>query len=68
MKANKSKLDIAMANARMTPCDVSKKAGVAYQSIRRACINNGVKPATLGKIAAALNCDVRDILEDCKRG
>lgn len=66
MRANKQKLQIAMARAGMTVYEVAEKAGVAYQTIRRAYTNNGVKPATLGRVAFALNCDVQDILEDSK--
>ena len=72
MKASKRKLEIAMAKARMNPKDVAQKAGIAYQSVRRVCVSNGVKPATFGKIADALGCEVSEILHipvlPCSKG
>ena len=64
MKINKSKLLIALAKACMNPYDLCKAVGMQNQNYRR--IVNGVncKPATVGKIAKALNVDVTELLED----
>lgn len=64
MRLNKSKLLIALANACMNPYDLCKATGMKYQNYRRVANGNNCKPATVGKIAKALNVDVTEILED----
>lgn len=64
MKINKSKLLIALANACMNPYDLCKAVGMQYQNYRRIVNGGNCKPATVGKIAKALNVNVTEILED----
>lgn len=64
MKINKSKLLIALANACMNPYDLCKAVGMQYQNYRRIVNGGNCKPATVGKIAKALNVDVTELLED----
>lgn len=65
MKANKQKLELAMAGKCMNPYDVCREAGISYQSFRRvAGSGHGVKPRTLGRVAAALGVDVTEIMEE----
>lgn len=64
MKINARKLKIAMARACINPCELCRKAGIDHQTYLRTF--NGLKsrPATVGKIAKALNIDMTEILED----
>lgn len=65
MKIDCQKLDIAIANERLMFKEVSSKAGISYECLTK--IRNGTrnpKPSTVGKIAKALNVDVRDIIQE----
>ena len=63
MFINKESLNLALAKQQMNPYEVCRKAGISYETFRK--IRNGkkCKPATIGKIAAALGVDVREIIE-----
>ena len=63
MFINKESLNLALAKQQMNPYEVCRKAGISYETFRK--IRNGKKgkPATIGKIAAALGVDVREIIE-----
>lgn len=63
MKVNRQKLELAMARGCMNPKDLAKSAGMPVQTVNRALLGRGVRPATIGRIAKALGCDVADILE-----
>ena len=62
MSIDKFKLDIAMANAKMNAYDLCKAAGIQYQTLHRATKGNPCKPATIGKVAKALDVDVEKIV------
>ena len=64
MIANKRKLEIAMANACMNPYDLCKVAEIRYQTYQRITSEKDAKPATIGKIAKALNVSVENLIED----
>lgn len=64
MIANKRKLEIAMANACMNPYDLCKVAEIRYQTYQRITSGKDAKPATIGKIAKALNVSVENLIED----
>lgn len=66
MIANKRKLEIAMANACMNPYDLCKVAEIRYQTYQRITSGKDAKPATVGKIAKALNVPVENLIEDLK--
>lgn len=64
MKINTIKLDVAMANACISAAELCERAEISNQTLTK--IRNGErnpKPATVGKIAKALNCNVTDLLE-----
>lgn len=64
MKIAKSNFELAMANACITAEELSKITGISSITITR--IKNGIqdaRPATVGKIARALNVDVRELIE-----
>lgn len=65
MKIAKSNFELAMANACVTAEELSKITGISSITITR--IKNGIqdaRPATVGKIARALNVDVRELIEN----
>lgn len=67
MKVDNSKLQIALATACMNPYDLCKAVGIQYQTYRRLASGYNCKPATVGKIARALGCEVTELLEDPKK-
>lgn len=63
LKISKTSLDLAMLRACMNPKEISNKAGISYPAFARARNQEDVKPATIGRIAKALNVDPADIIE-----
>ena len=64
MKIAKSNFELAMANACITAEELSKITGISSITITR--IKNGIqdaRPATVGKIARALNVDVGELID-----
>lgn len=64
MKANRKKLELAMAKACMNTEDIQTVSQMPRPTINNAICGKSVRPATIGKIAKALNIDVTEILED----
>ena len=64
MKANKEKLNLAMARACMNPQDLARAAQMPPQTVNGFIRGRSVRPATAGKIARALGVDVAEILEE----
>jgi hypothetical protein len=62
MRIDKSKLLIAMANKCMNPLNLCDMAEISYQTYQR-ILRHNAKPATIGKIAKALNVDVAVLIE-----
>lgn len=63
MKANKRKLDIAMARACMSANDIQVKTKMPRPSINNVLCGKSVRPDTIGKIAKALGADVTEIID-----
>lgn len=63
MKADRKKLQLAMARACMESSDLPEAAKMPRSTVNNVIAGKGVRPATLGRIAKALNCDVADIME-----
>lgn len=63
MKANRKKLKLAMARACMSTGDLIKKSAMPRPTVNNVIMGRDVRPATLGKVARALDVDVTDILE-----
>ena len=53
-----------MATACVNPYDLCKMASIQYQTYKRISTGREAKPATIGKIAKALNVTVEQILEE----
>jgi putative transcriptional regulator len=64
MKVNARNLELAMASACMNPYDLCKETNIQYQTYRRLMKGCNPKPATVGRIARALNVNVQEIIED----
>ena len=63
MKADRKKLELAMARACMSTGDPVKKSAMPRPTVNNVIMGRDVRPATIGKIARALDVDVTDILE-----
>lgn len=63
LKISQDKVQLKMAENCMNPYDLCEAADISYPSYRRIIKQGGCKLATLGKIAKALNCDVKEIIE-----
>lgn len=65
MKIKKTKLELAMADMNFTVSDLANATGISVTGISK--IKNGqqnARPATIGKIAKALNVPVENLIED----
>lgn len=62
MKIDNAKLDLLLAQRCMNLRDL--RMGTSPQTLTRIRRGEGVKPATLGRIARALNCDPADIIQE----
>lgn len=63
MRIDLKKYQLACARACMNSVDVAKTSGVNRNTLRTCMKHQGGSPATIGKIARALNVDVLDIIE-----
>ena len=63
MTADVTKLKITIANNCIKICDLQKKANIPRPTLNNVLSGRSVRPATLGKVARALNVDVREIME-----
>lgn len=64
MKADKSKLTLAMARACMTPESLTAAARMPRPTVNNIISGRSVRPATLGRIARALGVDPAEIIAD----
>lgn len=64
MKADKKKVDLAMARACVDVRGVSELANMPPNTIQRMLRGNSVRPATIGKVARALGVDPAEIVKE----
>lgn len=64
MKVDKRKLEIAMARAQLNRNALAAKAKMPIPTVGNAYNRRSCKPATVGRIAAALGVDVTEILAE----
>ncbi|ODR41306.1 helix-turn-helix domain-containing protein [Eisenbergiella tayi] len=64
MKADKRKLEIAMANSCMNTEDLQKESGIPRPSLNNVICGRSVRPGTIGRVAKALNVKVTEILAE----
>jgi predicted transcriptional regulator len=62
MVVNKKKLDIVMANVCITSGDLQKKSELPRGTFLNVITGKNVRPATVGKIAKALNVPVESLI------
>lgn len=63
MKANKKKLELAMARACMNPSDLVSATKMPEPTVKNVLTGRSVRPSTFGRIAKALNVDPEELLE-----
>lgn len=63
MIIDNSKLQIALATSCMNPYDLCKNVNISYQTYRRITAGKNCKPATVGKIAKALDVSVENLID-----
>jgi predicted transcriptional regulator len=64
MKADKKKLEIAMANVCMNSEDLKRAADMPRPTLNNVISGRSVRPGTIGRVAKALKCNVTEILAD----
>lgn len=64
MKADKSKLTLAMARSCINPQDLAKAAEMPPQTVNGVIRGRSVRPATLGRIARALGVDPAELIAE----
>ncbi len=67
MRIGKNKLALAMLNAKIESIrDLAAVSGVSINTISRSNNGGSVKLTTLRRLAAALNCDPAELLEEVR--
>lgn len=63
MRADRNKLELAMARACMNAKDIAIKAGMPEMTVKNVVYGRNVNPRTLGRVCKALGVDAIEILE-----
>jgi len=61
---SKKKILVLLAERGMTTAGLARRAGVAASNMSQLLNRGTCMPKTAGRIAAALNCRVQDVIED----
>ena len=64
MKADRKKIEIAMANSCMNAEDLRKESGLPRPSLNNVISGRSVRPGTIGRVARALKVNVTEILAE----
>ena len=64
MKADRKKLELAMAMACMNTEDLQKASNIPRSTLNNVISGRNVRPGTIGRVAKGLGVDVTEILED----
>lgn len=64
MKADKSKLEKAMARACMDTADIARMASIPRPTLNNVITGRSVRPATIGRVAKALGVDIETIMKE----
>lgn len=67
MRADRKKLELAMARACVGPAELTAQTGMPRPTVNNVIVGRGVRPDTLGRIACALGVDVSDIIQEEER-
>ena len=63
MKADRKKLELAMARKCMSTAELTEAAQMPRPTVNNVITGRGVKPATICRIAQALGVDVAEIIQ-----
>lgn len=63
MKADKLKVQLVMAREGMGGAEIAERAGIRRDLVSKVVRGQNVRPATLGKVAKALNVDPAEIVQ-----
>lgn len=63
MKANRSKLELALARSCMNTADLVCVAAMPEPTVKKVLSGRSVRPATLGRIAKALGVDPKELID-----
>lgn len=63
MKANKRKLELALARSCMNAADLVTVAAMPEPTVKKVLSGRNVRPATLGRIAKALGIDPVQLID-----
>lgn len=64
MKADRTKLELALARACMTPESLTAVAEMPRATVNNVITGRSVRPATLGRIARALGVDPAELIQE----
>lgn len=64
LKANRKKLELAMAEACMNTEDLQKASGMPRATLNNVISGRNVRPGTIGRVAKALAVCVTELIED----
>lgn len=64
LRANRKKLELAMAMACMNTEDLQKSSEMPRPTLNNVISGRNVRPGTIGRVAKALGVDVTEIIED----
>lgn len=64
MRADRKKLELAMARACMNTEDLCTKTAMPRPTLNNIIVGKSVRPGTIGRVAKALQIDVTEILAD----
>ena len=64
VKANREKLELAMARSCMSSEELIKAANMPRPTVYNVITGRSVRPGTLGRVARALGVDVTEIMEN----
>ena len=64
MRANRKKVELAMARACMNTKDIAEESGMPEQTVKNVLYGRSVKPRTLGKFAKAIGVDPAEIIKE----
>lgn len=64
MRADRKKLELAMARACMNTEDLRAKTAMPRPTLNNIIVGKSVRPGTIGRVAKALQIDITEILAD----
>lgn len=64
MRADRNKLELAMARACMNAKDIAIKASMPEMTVKNVVYGRNVNPRTLGRVCKALGVDVSELLPE----